>query len=62
MDELLLATVGTVSGTTATLIFDGDGSATTKAFKAVKTGRTLVSGDRVLVARVSGSYVIVGAI
>ena len=62
MDELLLATVGTVSGTTATLIFDGDSSATTKAFKAVKTGRTLVSGDRVLVARVSGSYVIVGAI
>ena len=59
----ITANVGdTVDFANYSVVFDGDSSATTKAFKAVKTGRTLASGDRVLVARVSGSYVIIGAI
>lgn len=61
-DQLTLATVGSVTAGGTTLILDGSGSATTKRFKRVVTGQTLAAGDRVLVVRLSGTYLILGKI
>jgi len=61
-EPLMLATVGSVSAAGTTLILDGQTSATTKRYKRVVTGQTLAAGDRVLVARISGTYVIFGKI
>lgn len=58
----MLATVGSVSAAGTTLILDGQTSATTKRYKRVVTGQTLAAGDRVLVARISGTFVILGKI
>lgn len=60
--ELLLASVGTSTTAGTTLIFDGGASATTKNYKRIDNGVALAAGDRVLVARISGSYVIIGKI
>ena len=60
--ELLLASVGTSTTAGTTLIFDGGASATTKTYKRIDNGVALAAGDRVLVARISGSYVIIGKI
>ena len=60
--ELLLATVGSYSGTMGTtLIFDGTNTATTKRYKRVGSA-SLSSGTRVLVAKLSGTYLILGRI
>lgn len=61
-EPLMLATVGNVSAAGTTLILDGQTAATTKRYKRVMTGQTLTAGDRVLVARISGTYVIFGKI
>lgn len=59
---LLLAKVGNyISGVGATLIFDGQTAATTKRYKRLST-YTPSSGARVLVAKIGGSYVILGAV
>jgi len=61
-EPLMLATVGSVSAAGTTLILDGQTAATTKRYKRVVTGQTLAAGDRVLVARISGTFVILGKI
>lgn len=61
--EFYLATVSTVSdanGVTFTL--DGQSSATTKAYKTLLTGNELTAGDRIVVMKHSGTYVVLGAI
>lgn len=59
---LLLAKVGTyTSGAGATLIFDGQTAATTKQYKHLSP-YTPEAGARVLVAKIGGSYVILGAV
>lgn len=60
-EQLLIATVGSVSSSGTTLRFN-TASATMTRFKRVVTGQSLSAGDMVLVARVSGSYVILGKI
>lgn len=60
-EQLFLATVGSVSVSGATLQINGE-AATATGFKHVVTGQSLAAGDLVLVARVSGSYVILGKI
>ena len=60
-EQLLLATVGSVNASGTTLAFNG-GTASTTRYKRVQTGQTLAAGDVVLVARISGSYVILGKI
>ena len=60
--ELLLATVGSRTTAGITLILDGQTEATTKQYKSISTGVTLSAGDRVLVARISGTYVVLGKI
>lgn len=60
--ELLLATVGSYSSTLGTtLIFDGADTATTKRYKRVGSA-SLSAGNRVLVAKISGTYLILGRI
>lgn len=60
--ELLLATVGNYSSTMGTtLIFDGTNTATTKRYKRVGAA-SLSAGTRVLVAKLSGTYLILGRI
>lgn len=60
--ELLLATVGTRTTAGVTLILDGQTEATTKRYKSISTGVTLAAGNRVLVARISGTYLVIGRI
>ena len=60
--QLLLATVGTASSSGVTLTFDGLSAATQKHFKRLAAGPALAAGDRVIVARMSGSYVVLGKI
>ena len=60
-EQLLLATVGSVSSQGTTLAFNA-GAASATRYKRVQTGQTLAAGDLVLVARISGSYVILGKI
>lgn len=59
-EQLLIATVGSVSSSGTTLRFNTAGATTTR-FKRV-VGQSLSAGDMVLVARVSGGYVIIGKI
>lgn len=60
--QLLLATVGASSdGPGTTLKIDGDSSAGTQRYRKI-SGQSLSAGDRVLVAQVGGSYVIIGSI
>ena len=62
--ELLLATMS--SGTKDVglkLIIDGQDSATTKSFKLLLTGREPPrGGDRVLVLKISGTYIVLGKV
>lgn len=60
--ELLLGTIGSVTSAGATLILDGASTPTTKRYKHVVTGTTLAANDRVLLAKLSGTYVILGKI
>lgn len=60
-EQLFLAQVGSVSSSGATLQINGE-AATATGFKHVVTGQSLAAGDLVLVARISGSYVILGKI
>lgn len=60
--SLMMATVGNYSSSLgATLIFDGSTEATTKRYKRLST-YTPTAGARVLVAKISGSHVILGAV
>ena len=60
--ELLLATIGSINSNGATLIFDGQTAATTKRYKVMVTGSYMGNGDRVVVMKHSGTYVILGEI
>lgn len=60
--ELLIASVGNYdSSWGATLILPGSTTPTTKRYKQI-SGLSISSGDRVLVAKISGTYVIIGRI
>lgn len=59
--ELYLATVNDITAEGATLIFDGATEATTKRFKSLRTGRgSAWAGQRVVVMKQSGTYIILG--
>ena len=60
--ELKLATIVTYSSTAGcTLLFDGETTPTTKKFKRLYSF-SVGSGYRVLVAKVSGTYIILGRV
>lgn len=59
--SLQIATLGTGSAANGwTLILDGQTTASQKNYKRIDTGGTLTSGDRVVVVKISGTYVILG--
>lgn len=60
--QFYLATVGSVSASGTTLTFDGQTEPTTKRYKRLTAGTALAAGDRVLVLRTNGSFVILGKI
>ena len=55
--EHRMATVQSVTGGKAVLLFDGEDAASTKTYKT-NADITFNAGDMVLCARVSGSYVV----
>lgn len=57
--QFLLAKVGSYNSSGATLVFDGQTSATTKRYKCYGAF-TPEANQRVLVARVGGTYVVIG--
>ena len=60
---LLIATISAWSASLgATLTFDGQQTATTKRYRRLVNGQTPAVGDRVLVAKMSGTYIILGKI
>ena len=60
--ELRIATVADYNSSSgSTLKFDGESSATSKRYKRI-SGITFATGNRVLVAKVSGTYVIIGRV
>lgn len=60
--ELLIATIGNYNSTTgSTLILPGSDTPTEKRYKRVNSA-SLANGYRVLVAKVSGTYLILGRI
>ena len=60
--QLFVANISEVDSTGATLILNSGMEATSKRYRHIGTGLELDKGDRVLVAKVSGTYVILGKI
>ncbi|HCG59612.1 MAG TPA: hypothetical protein DEV97_06370 [Lachnospiraceae bacterium] len=60
--EFVLAIIGTADSDagTATLILDGMTSAMQKQYKVLSSAWPLASGDRVVVMKMSGTYVVIG--
>lgn len=61
--EFFLATVGTLTTDGVTLTFDGETSPSTKRYKCLLSGRgSPYAGQRVVVMKQSGTYVVLGMI
>ena len=60
--ELELATVGAVYSDGVSIIPDGQSSASQKHYTALTTGHALAAGDRIVVVKMSGSYIVLGRI
>lgn len=60
--EFVLATVSSVDSSGVKLIFDGQTAASQKKYKLLKTGSQLSANDRVICMKMSGTYVVLGAI
>lgn len=59
--EFYLATVGDLTSSGVTLIFDGQTEPTTKRFKCLASGRgSPFAGQRVVVMKQSGTYIVLG--
>lgn len=62
MTDLIRATVGSVNSSGVTLIIPPSTTATEKRYKRLITGESLAAGDTVLVAKMPGTYVVLGKI
>lgn len=63
LPDLFLATVDNYNYTTGTtLILPGSNTPTEKRYKKISSISSLANGQRVLVAKVSGTYLILGRI
>lgn len=60
--EFVLATVSAVDSNGVNLIFDGQTASSQKKYKLMKTGSQLAANDRVVCMKMSGTYVVLGAI
>ena len=61
-NNLRLATVAAAGTDGVRIQLDGQDSAGAKYYTRLLNGQTLTSGDRVLVAKLSGTYVIMGKV
>ena len=59
---IIAATVGSTSANGTTLIFDGMDEETEKRYTRLASATSLAAGRRVLVAKVSGTYIVLGEI
>lgn len=60
--ELFLATVNGVNSSGVQITLDGETTPMTKRYKQLKTGQTLSSGARVVAVKISGTFIVLGAI
>lgn len=60
--EFFLATVTAYSTTGVKIRLDGQSEAMTKRYKMLQVGRPVAIGERVIVMKMSGTYVIVGVV
>ena len=60
--EIYLGTVDGANSSGVEITLDGQSSALSKRYKMLLTGRTLTEGERVLILKMSGTYVVLGAI
>lgn len=58
--EIILATVDYKTTSGVYIKVDGDSAAMQKPYKSLQTGVTLASGDRVLVLKHSGTFIVLG--
>lgn len=58
--EIVLATVDHANSSGIYIKVDGDSAAMQKPYNFLQTGVTLSSGDRVLVLKQSGTFVVLG--
>lgn len=61
-ESVSLATVAAVYSDGVALTLDGQSAATRKRYKRLLNGQTLTAGDRVLVLKHSGTYIVLGKI
>lgn len=62
MADLDIATVGEVDSSGVTLIVPPSTTASLKRYKRLMTGGNISSGDLVLIAKIDGTYVVLGKI
>jgi len=62
LTDLVVATAGSVNSSGITLIIPPSTSASQKRYKRLVTGGSISSGDLVLVAKLDGTYVVLGKI
>lgn len=60
--EFYIGTAADVSSAGIKILFDGQAAATEKRYKILNTGVQVAADDRVIVAKISGSYVVLGKI
>lgn len=60
--QVFVAKAAEVTAEGVSLILPGQSAATQKYYRRVAIGGTVSAGDLVLVARTSGTYVIIGAV
>lgn len=60
--EMFLATVAGVNAEGVQITLDGESEPMTKRYKLLQTGQTPAAGARVAVLKISGTFVVLGAI
>lgn len=60
LSEMILATAKSVSTAGITIQLDGDSAPLNKRYKSIATGATINANDRVLVLKISGTYIVIG--
>ena len=60
--EFYLATVTAYASTGVKIRLDGQSEAMTKRYKMLQVGRPVAIGERVIVMKMSGTYVVIGAV
>ena len=60
--EIFLGTVNSVNSSGVEFTLDGEAEPMTKRYKQLNTGQTLSSGARIVAVKLSGTFIVLGAI